>query len=205
MDYESGFPKTDEDLARFLEIPIGTLRRKKSELIKGETLREGEHYKLEKNPKPKSSKDFDIFLWELPGAIEVAKKNPRQKEMSFLASQGIDVSKGIRIEHTYIDIIITALNGIAKCKRQYKVKLSSFKGSFKIDLYLPDYKIAIECDEMHHKSGTNRDIDLIRQQEIEKILGCQFIRFNPEERDFNFGKVLNQILMKITTNLISAG
>ena len=55
---------------------------------------------------------------------------------------------------------------------------------YRIDIYIPKYKLAIEIDEQGHN---NRDIDyeIERQKAIEKELGCEFIRINPTKENFN--------------------
>ena len=58
---------------------------------------------------------------------------------------------------------------------------------YKIDLYFHDYKLAIEVDEKGHKDR-NIDQEIKRQKAIEKEIDCEFIRTNPEEKDFNIFK-----------------
>ena len=63
---------------------------------------------------------------------------------------------------------------------------------YKIDLFFPDYNIAIECDENNH---TDRDplYEKQRQEEIITKTGCVFVRFNPDEKKFNIFKVIGEI------------
>ena len=69
---------------------------------------------------------------------------------------------------------------------------------YRIDLYFPKYKIAIECDELGHR---DRDVsyEIKRQMCIENLLSCQFIRFNPDAEDFSIFKVINEIFKKISS------
>ena len=48
-------------------------------------------------------------------------------------------------------------------------------GKYRIDLYFPKYKLAIECDEFDHR---DRDIgyEVERQKHIEKLLSCDLIQ-----------------------------
>ena len=48
---------------------------------------------------------------------------------------------------------------------------------FRIDAYFTEYLLAIEIDE---KGNTDRDLifEEKRQEALEKILGCKFIRIN---------------------------
>lgn len=73
-----------------------------------------------------------------------------------------------------------------KCKSQFPV------GSYYVDLYIKDFNLAIECDEFGH---SNRDpiYEEERQKCIEDKLCCHFIRFNPDEPNFNIFRVIGDI------------
>lgn len=75
-------------------------------------------------------------------------------------------------------------------KRQFAID------TYKIDLYFPDVKVAVECDEYGHK---DRDIkyEIERQKYIEEQLGCVFIRYNPDAQDFDIFGVIGQIVSAI--------
>lgn len=45
---------------------------------------------------------------------------------------------------------------------------------YRIDMYLPDYNIAIEIDEDWHKYYSSKDIN--RENDIVRLLNCKFIR-----------------------------
>jgi very-short-patch-repair endonuclease len=65
-------------------------------------------------------------------------------------------------------------------------------------LYFPKERIAIECDEHgHYEYEEEKDIQ--RQDFITKSLGCQFIRFNPNQKGFNIGTVINKIIKTVET------
>ena len=59
--------------------------------------------------------------------------------------------------------------------------------NYRINAYLPKYKLAIEIDELGHVDRIN---DQERQLAIEKELACKFIRINPAKERFN---VFNEI------------
>jgi very-short-patch-repair endonuclease len=62
--------------------------------------------------------------------------------------------------------------------------------NFKVDLYLPELKIAIEFDENDHR---NYDVkkEKERQDFIKEILGCDFLRLSDKDScGMNIGKVL---------------
>ena len=54
-----------------------------------------------------------------------------------------------------------------------------------IDIYFYDYKLAIEVDEKGQKER-NIGHEIKRQKAIEKELGFEFIRINPDEKKLIF-------------------
>lgn len=67
---------------------------------------------------------------------------------------------------------------------------------YRIDLYFPDYKLAIECDENGHKNR-NKLYELERELYIKNQLKCKFIRFNPDDKEFNIFNLINIIYSHI--------
>ena len=63
---------------------------------------------------------------------------------------------------------------------------------YKIDLLFHDHKLAVEIDEKGHKDRNIND-EIQRQKALEKKLGCEFIRINPDEEDFSISKAINEI------------
>ena len=65
---------------------------------------------------------------------------------------------------------------------------------YRIDYYIPSLKIAIEYDENGHNSY-NYDRQQGRQSELEKELGCSFIRVTDKKsNEYNVGLVLKNIM-----------
>ena len=68
---------------------------------------------------------------------------------------------------------------------------------YKIDMYVPKYKLAIEVDELGHFT---RDIksEIERQEKTTKELGCNFIRIDPSRENFDIAdeycKIKNYLL-----------
>lgn len=74
--------------------------------------------------------------------------------------------------------------------QQYKV------APYYVDLYFPDYRVAVECDEEGHRKYT-QEVEFKRQNHIEQALSCTFVRYNPDTPNFNIGDVINQIIVLI--------
>ena len=70
-------------------------------------------------------------------------------------------------------------------------------GSYRIDLYIPEHKLAIECDKNDYKDREIIDYGIRRQKFIENQLNCNFIRYNPDAKDFTMKSVLNKIFQYI--------
>jgi very-short-patch-repair endonuclease len=67
---------------------------------------------------------------------------------------------------------------------------------YALDLYFPDQRIAVECDEDGHRHNDPK-AEIQRQRHIERALGCTFVRYNPDAPDFNIGDVINKIMLLI--------
>ena len=119
----------------------------------------------------------------------VRSQQPLAKELAEFMGIKIIGHKYARKEAGTIYTIQKVFEGISM-KWQFNI------GSYRIDLYFPEHKLTIECDEHDHK---DRDIDYekSRQAFIEDKLNCKFIRYNPDAKDFTIEKVLNKIFQYI--------
>ena len=63
---------------------------------------------------------------------------------------------------------------------------------YRIDIYFPKHKLAIEVDELGH-ADKNLSNEIERQKALEKELNYVFIRINPDEKNFNIFKEINKI------------
>lgn len=68
-----------------------------------------------------------------------------------------------------------------------------------VDMYLPEYNLVIECDEYGH-TKYNNEKDKERETYIKNKLKCDFLRFNPDEKNFNIILVVKKIYEKIMAN-----
>ena len=133
-------------------------------------------------------------LWHQSGALKLAKLCTKAGAQAFCREMGL-LPHQRRLEDDSLRIIMAALEGITPYRREYVVRDYPYR-SYRIDLYLPEYKIAIERDEDGHQSHARYEEEE-RQRRIEQQLSCQFIRFNPDEPGFNVGQVLNEIWKRI--------
>ena len=71
---------------------------------------------------------------------------------------------------------------------------------YRIDLYFHDYKLAIEINENRH-SDRSTDYEIKRQKAMEQELGCDFIRIDPDKKDFDIFRAIYQIFRHIFSQL----
>jgi very-short-patch-repair endonuclease len=95
------------------------------------------------------------------------------------------VNIGMCIENQTIGFIENAYNNIVNMKRQYVIDI------YRVDLYLIDYKLVIECDENNH-DDRNPIYEKVREDYIIS-LGNKIIRYNPNDSSFDLSNVLREI------------
>lgn len=66
-----------------------------------------------------------------------------------------------------------------------------------IDLYFPQFNLAVEIDEAHHKADLNQTLDEIRKNDIVNALNCEFIRIDASQPVVRIHEKIDQIVQKI--------
>ncbi|MFM7983959.1 MAG: hypothetical protein ACKPKO_32005, partial [Candidatus Fonsibacter sp.] len=68
--------------------------------------------------------------------------------------------------------------------------------NFRIDLYLPDQKLAIEIDEHNH---ADRDLSYEEEREmyIKTQFGCKFLRINPDSEGLKIATCIGRIMREV--------
>ena len=95
-----------------------------------------------------------------------------------------------RLEISFFKLLKEALKEIdVKLIHQYYVS------GYRIDFFIPEYNLAIEYDEDHHKLRTKEE--KIREKEIKKETGCKFIRCSYRDSNIkNLMKILKETVLK---------
>lgn len=123
------------------------------------------------------------------GLISYLSANGNQNSLFILDKLGVDFVPVFKTEETeYIEIISNAFKHL-KPVREYSLD------HIRIDLYFPDHKLAIECNERNH-CGYNPVIEKLRSDYI-KTNNIKLIVFNPHEKNFNIGNTINEILINL--------
>ena len=98
------------------------------------------------------------------------------------------------IPFTHIKFISAETDTIESIQKS--IYSDSFKqysvDKYRIDLYFPEYNLAIECDENNHK-GRDIDYEINREKYIKDKLKCSFIRYDPYSDDFDIFKIIEII------------
>jgi very-short-patch-repair endonuclease len=96
----------------------------------------------------------------------------------------------ISVETSCLGILCKSLRTLpVHFKRQYLV------GKYRVDLYIPELNLCVECDEFGHKHyDTEKENE--RYSYIKGTLNCDFIRFNPNEPDFDITDIISSVLKR---------
>ena len=92
-------------------------------------------------------------------------------------------------EQTVINSTTDAFEG-EDMQAQYSVS------GYRIDIYVHKYKLEIEVDELGH-ADININNEIERQKALKREFNCVFVRTNPDEKDFNIFKRINEIYRHI--------
>ena len=121
---------------------------------------------------------------------EIISIKQRENIINFFKKFGMlnDVTLHSRKEIEFIDKLERALLAFnVTGKKQHNIL------DYKIDYYIPSLNVAIEYDENGHKDYTYEAHEL-RQELIEKELGCRFIRVTDNKDDYvNIGLVIKEL------------
>lgn len=127
------------------------------------------------------------------GVKQLLSKSRKPKASAIAERSGMEVMKYLRPETEilcFLEETLTVLN------IPFEFQKSVLR--YKIDLYLPVQRIAIEIDENGHR---HRDEAYERQRErdITQLLCCKFLRFNPDDPKFKLALCVGKVCASIFT------
>jgi len=91
------------------------------------------------------------------------------------------------------------ISPIMEILKIYKPEFQYPVGSYRLDVYFPEYKIVVECDE-HGHSDRHPELELRREAFVNEKLDLStdnWVRYNPDARDFDVKRVIRMITAKI--------
>ena len=141
--------------------------------------------------------DPRTILISRDGAIEILIKTRKR-----ISADVLHLLKKFHIETTNMKCLtkeqqtLSAITNVLKTEKyedQYKI------GSYYLDLYFTEYKIVVECDENGHadrKPYKERERMDYVNKELD-IDDSNWIRYNPDEKDFDISKMIGRIYIKM--------
>ena len=124
--------------------------------------------------------------------IAVARMRPREvnKAQTIVNVANITIQYIRRFEPVGVESItflMKSFAGILKMSPEYVV------GDYRIDLYIHQHRIAVECDEDNHKRYCEeKEADRTYYIEV-KLPGIRWLRFNPNEENFEMAAIVNDL------------
>jgi very-short-patch-repair endonuclease len=145
--------------------------------------------KPELNPK--------TILINRDGAIEILIKTRKR-----ISPDVLHILKSFRIETTNKKCLTKEQQTLSALTNAFKTEKfeDQFKvGKYFLDLYFPEYKIVVECDENGHadrKPCNERErMDFVNEKL--ELTDENWIRYNPDAEDFDISKVIGKIYRTI--------
>ena len=146
-----------------------------------------------------------IILFTSSGYLKLAKTFVNNTEYKIIkkvydflgGNENIDIYvSNERFEISFFKLLKEALKEIdVKLIHQYYVS------GYRIDFFIPEYNLAIEYDEEHHKLRTKED--KMRERKISKEIGCKFIRCSYKDSNIkNLMKVLKETFKTLSSEKV---
>ena len=180
---------------RNIEELVEKLYTKKEKIVHHlkKNYKENTHYIIDNGSKNVTSRGgnnrIDYFLTKDCFDLICNSYNMRNRYIQTIGSSIKCVNIAMSIENSTIGFIENSLKGVVGMKRQEKL------GVYKVDLYFPDSKLIIECDENGH---SDRDVNYERiREDFLTALGNKIIRFNPSDNNFDLSNILREINLYI--------
>lgn len=126
------------------------------------------------------------------GAVEILLKTRKR-----ISPDVLHLLKKFGIETTNRKCLTKEQQTLSGLSTAFKTKLfvDQYKvGQYYLDLYFPDYRLVIKCDENGHTDRRPSD-ERDRMDFVNKVLEIDdehWIRFNPDENDFDITKVIRE-------------
>jgi very-short-patch-repair endonuclease len=121
----------------------------------------------------------------------VKSRNPHTIDIAKRLKIDIISKYYISIETDIIKSLLTVFDG--------NIMIPQYRSNqYMIDLYFPEYLLAVEIDELHHNNPQQKLLDAQRQHDITTTLGCRFIRCSPYHKDFNLFGIINEIYIHLS-------
>lgn len=136
-----------------------------------------------------------IFLTE-QGVRRVLTNSRKPKSLELAKLFGIDV-----LDHKFVCKETETLQMIMKTFATEVMMTQYAVGNYYVDLYFLHHNICVECDEFGHKER-NQSYERKRKEFIDEQLSCKWVRYNPDDENFDMSLVLNEIFKLLTSTVV---
>ena len=137
--------------------------------------------------------DPRTILISTGGACEILLKTRK-----LLTPDVVHLLKEFGIETTNKKCLTKEQQSLSEISTIFKIENPVFQhpvGNYILDMYFPEYKIIVECDEGNHSSyDPEKEAERVRY--INTFLGIEdnnWVRFNPDEENYDIAKLVGQI------------
>jgi len=185
MEIKTDITKFSKNMESF--IPLLTLHKQNIVKFLEKYFKENIHFiKIINNIKKGRGGHNKVDYMLTEETYELVKNTYNLKHRYITKACNIEhVNIAMSLENQTIGFIENSFKDVIEVKRQYKFD------KYFVDLYFPLYKLVVECDENNH---LDRDVNYEKErEEYIKSFGNIFIRFNPNEPEFDISFVLNKI------------
>ncbi len=179
---ETKFTKNLEELLPFFE----SYKHKIVEFVKNNFTQNIDYFIKKVNNDKKEGRGghnkIDYLLTEKTFELTKNTYNLKHKYVPNLLN---NLDTMMSIESRTVGWVENSYKGVVKTKRQKTI------GTYYVDLYFPDYKLIIECDENDHKNRNQKE-ELERQNYLVSK-GYSIIRYDPNDKNFDGSIVMRYI------------
>ena len=122
------------------------------------------------------------------GVRELVAKSQRPEAFA------ISAQTGVKVETRYIRKELEIIGFVQEFLTTLNIPFEFQKSvlSYRVDLYLPQHKIAVEIDELGH-ADRDPNYEADREKRITEHLQCKFIGFNPDEPNFKMSHCIAKL------------
>ena len=182
----------EDEYIKSLDELVPLLTKQKVQLVTHliKNYKENYHYIIQKPENVKGSKKggqnkINYMLTEYTFELLKNSYNFRNKYITNVSDNVKCINVAMCLENQTIGFIENSFKDVIEVKRQYMFD------NYKVDLYFPEYKLVVECDENNHTDRAPIN-EKNREQYILSNINTM-IRFNPNDKKFELSIVLREI------------
>lgn len=103
-----------------------------------------------------------------------------------------NISPNIQCMKYVLPIETQTMNFIENCLGDLTTARQVIFGKYRVDLYIADFGVVVECDEFGHRDR-DEDYEEERRLYLTRELELEIVRYNPNDEDFDISNVIREI------------